>query len=165
MHELVTKEELIDEALARAVGPVDSFGGDAISAICNEAAEKVLGQAVIEALGSDRDRLALVAPWMWDLARGLHFQGRDGRPEMSTAELLSKLAPVLQDSQQTQRFAEAIDLSATLTLDRLLESVLGPGACSRPSEENEAAVPWLTPLKLGYRIHLALEFLRLTPSN
>jgi hypothetical protein len=84
---------------------------------------------------------------------------------MSTAELLSKLAPVLQDSQQTQRFAEAIDLSATLTLDRLLESVLGPGACSRPSEENEAAVPWLTPLKLGYRIHLALEFLRLTPSN
>ena len=165
MHELVTKEELIDDALAKAVGPVDSFVGDAIFAICHEAAENVLGRAVIEALGSDRGRLALVAPWIWDLARGLHFQGRDGRPEMSTSELLSLLAPVSHDSPQTQRCAEAIDLSATLTLDRLFESVLGPGACSRPSEENEAAVPWLTPLKLGYRIHLALEFLRLTPSN
>jgi hypothetical protein len=84
---------------------------------------------------------------------------------MPTAELLSVLASELQDPQQVQRFAETVDLSFALTFDRLLEAVLGPGACSRPPEENEAALPWLTPLKLGYRIHLALELLRLTRSG
>jgi len=165
MHELVSKEALVDQALAKAVGPVDSFVGDAIVGICNEAAEQVLGPAIVEALGNDQDRLALIAPWVWDLARGLHFQGRDGRPEMPTAELLSVLASELQDPQQVQRFAETVDLSIALTFYRLLEAVLGPGACSRPPEENEAALPWLTPLKLGYRIHLALELLRLTRSG
>ncbi len=165
MHELVPKEALVDEALAKAVGPVDSFVGDAIVGICNEAAEQVLGPAIVEALGNDRDRLALVAPWLWDLARGLHFQGRYGRPDMPTAELLSVLASDMRDPQQVQRFAETVDLSLALTLDRLLEAVLGPGACFRPPAENEASLPWLTPLKLGYRIHLALEVLRLTPST
>lgn len=50
-----------------------------------------------------------------------------------------------------------------LTLDRLLEPVLGPGACNAPVEVNHAALPWLTPLKLGYHVHLALELLRLAP--
>jgi hypothetical protein len=77
MHELVSKESRIDEALAKTVGPVDSFVGDAAVGICNEAAEQVLGPAVIEALGNDRDRRALVAARV-GLACGLHFQGRDG---------------------------------------------------------------------------------------
>ncbi len=162
MHDLLSKETLVDETLTKAIGPVDRFVGDAIVGICNEAVEHVLGSAVIEALGHDRDRLALVAPWVWDLARGLHFQGRDGRPEMPTAELLSLLAPRLHDPQQIQRFAETIDLTTALTLDRLLDAVLGPGACARPPEENEAALPWLTPLKLGYRIHITPALIGLT---
>jgi hypothetical protein len=165
MHELLPKETLVDKTLSEAIGPVDRSVGDAIVGICNEAVEHVLGSAVIEALGNDLDRFALVAPWVWDLARGLHFQGRAGRPEMPTAELLSLLAPGLHDPHQVERFAQTIDLATMLTLDRLLEAVLGPGACSRPPEDNDAALPWLTPLKLGYRIHITLEFLRLTPSG
>jgi hypothetical protein len=165
MHDLLPKEALVDKELTEAIGPVDRFVGDAIVGICNEAVEHVLGPAIIEALGNDLDRLALVAPWVWDLARGLHFQGRAGRPEMPTAELLSLLVPGVHDPQQIQRYAETIDLTTALTLDRLLEAVLGPGACSRPPRANEAALPWLTPLKLGYRVHIALEFLRLTPSS
>lgn len=69
------------------------------------------------------------------------------------------LAPWLEDPHQLQRFAEVIDLSTALTLDRLLEPVLGPGASARNPEENDAAVPWLTPLKLGYRVHLTLELI------
>ena len=162
MHDLLAKEALIDKALTDAIGPVDRFVADAIVSICNEAVEQVLGPAVIEALRNDHNRLALAAPWVWDLARGLHFQGRNGRANLPTAELLSVLGPQLQHSQ-LHRFAEAIDISIALTLDRLLESVLGPGTCSRNPEENEAAVPWLNPLKLGYRIHLVLELIRLTP--
>jgi len=50
---------------------------------------------------------------------------------------------------------------AVLTLDRVLEQVLGPGASARDPRANEAAAPWLTGLKLGSRIHLVLELLRL----
>jgi hypothetical protein len=163
MRHLLPKETLVDKVLTDAIGPVDRFVGDAIVGICNEAVEHVLGPAVIEALGNDVDRLALLAPWVWDLARGLHFQGRDGRPNLRTTELLSVLAPRLEDPHQLQRFAEVIDLSTALTLDRLLESVLGPGASARNPDENDADVPWLTPLKLGYRVHLTLELIRLTP--
>ena len=164
MHDLLAQEVLLDRALTEAIGPVDRFVADAIVSICNEAVEYVLGAAVVEVLGNDLDRLALAAPWVWDLARGLHFEGRDGRPDLPTAELLSVIGPQLQDPQ-LHHFAEAVDVATALTLDRLLESVLGPGACSRNPEENEAAVPWLIPLELGYRIHLVLELIRLTPHD
>jgi len=41
----------------------------------------------------------------------------------------------------------------------VLEHVLGP-----PSE-NQAQLPWIEALKLGYNLHLVLEFLRLLPSS
>ena len=160
-HDLLAKEVLLDSALTEAIGPVDRFVADAIVTICNEAVEHVLGAALVEALGNDLDRLALAAPWVWDLARGLQFQGRHGRRDLRTAELFSVLSPQLQ-GPQLQRFAEVIDLSTALTLDRLLEPVLGPGACARRPQENDAALPWLTPLKLGYRIHLVFELVHLT---
>src|ERR1017187_6323835 len=61
------------------------------------------------------------------------------------------------------RLAESVDLAAVLTLDRVLEQVLGPGASARDPRTNEAAAPWLAGLKLGSRIHLVQELLRLLP--
>ena len=82
MHDLLLKEILVGKTLTKAIGLADRFVSDAIVGICNEALDLVLGSAVIDALGKDLDLLALVAPWAQDLARGLHFRGRDGRPEL-----------------------------------------------------------------------------------
>jgi hypothetical protein len=48
-------------------------------------------------------------------------------------------------------------------MGRVLEQVLGPGAGARDPRANEAAAPWLAGLKLGSRIHLVQELLRLLP--
>lgn len=165
MTEFVSQEALLDEALTATLGPVDSSVGEAIVGICNDAVEQVLGPALAETLRSDPSRVALVVPWVWDLARGLQFQSLHNQSEWRTVELLAILDPRPQDREQLKRFAESIDVTTALTLDRLLDPVLGPGACTRPPEANDAAAPWLEPLRLGYRIHLALELLRLTASH
>jgi hypothetical protein len=48
-------------------------------------------------------------------------------------------------------------------LGGILEQVLGPGAGARDPGANEAAAPWPAGLKLGSRIHLVQELLRLLP--
>jgi hypothetical protein len=50
-----------------------------------------------------------------------------------------------------------------LNLGRVLEQVLGLGAGSRDPRDNEVAAPWLPGLKLGFRIYLVQEVLRLLP--
>jgi hypothetical protein len=163
MPELLVADGLIDKALTAALGPVDAATGAAIAGICNDALLEVLGPAIVSTLRADRRLLPLVAPWVWDLARGLHFQSKAGAAEPATADLLARLGRNQIIGRDTRRFAEAVDLAAVLTLDRLLEQVLGPGACMRDPRANEAGAPWLGGLKLGSRIHLVLELLRLLP--
>ena len=165
MAELLGAEELLDGTLDVALGPADGFTNDAIVGICNDALAKVLGPGLVDVLRADHHLLSLVAPWVWDLARGLQFQSRKGADPPRTAELVTCLSGRQLAEAQLRRFAETIDLATVLTLDRVIEQVLGPGACTRDPAENEAAAPWLAGLKLGYRIHLALELLRLTPSG
>ncbi len=165
MVELIGKDQLFDEALTRMLGPVDAFVADAIVEICNDALEGVLGPVLVAVLVDDRHRLPLVASWVWDLASGLHFQARNGPREPPTRELIAQLGDRHLGVEELRRFAETVDLATVLTLDRLLEQVLGPGACARVPKENEVALPWLAGLKLGYRIRLALELLRLSPSR
>ena len=161
MAELLGAGEVLDEALTAALGPVDHVTGDVIAGICNDALEDVLGPDLVSVLGADRHLLPLVAPWVWDLACGLQFQSHNGPAEPATAELLACLSRRELAVADTRRFAEAVDLAAVLTLDRVLEQVLGPEASARDPRANEAAAPWLTGLKLGSRIHLVLELLRL----
>jgi hypothetical protein len=163
MAELVGADGLLDEALTAALGPVDAATSDAIAGICNDALREVLGPALVSALRADRRLLPLVAPWVWDLARGLHFQSQNVAVEPATADLLARLGRHQLAGRDTRRLAEAVDLAAVLTLDRLLEQVLGPGACTRDPRVNEAGAPWLTGLKLGFRVYLVLELLRLLP--
>ena len=49
-------------------------------------------------------------------------------------------------------------------IGRVTENALGPGASARHPSAN-ATLPWLGGLKLGYRIGLTLELLRLSASG
>ena len=155
--------ELLDETLTAALGPAADITGDAIAAICNDALHYVLGPAIVSALRADRRLLPMVAPWVLDLARGLQFQSHQGIPEPPTASLLTHLGGPQITAADARRLAETVDLAAVLALGRVLDQVLGPGAGARDPRANEAAAPWLAGLKLGARIHLVLELLRLLP--
>jgi len=161
MAELLGAGEVLDDVLTAALGPVDGVTGEAIAGVCNDALEGVLGPDLVSALRADRQLLPLVAPWVWDLACGLQFQSQNGPAEPATAELIARLSRRELAGADARRFAEAVDLASVLTLGRVLEQVLGPGASARDPLVNEAAAPWLTGLKLGSRIHLVLELLRL----
>jgi len=161
--EPLTGAELLDSALAAVLGPVDDATAQAIAGICNDALRDVLGSVLAGHLLMDRRRLPLAAMWVWDLARGLQFQSREGAREPATAELLAVLGARQLTALDTGRLAEQIDIAAVLTLDRVVAQVLGPGATARDPRINEDAAPWLTGLKLGTRIHLVREMLRLLP--
>ena len=105
----------------------------------------------------------MTAPWARDLARGLQYQSRHDGPEPRTVSLLARLGGPGITAADAVRMAETVDLAAVLTLGRVLEQVLGPGAGARDPRANEAAAPWLGGLKLGSRIHLVQELLRLLP--
>ena len=152
---------LLDAALTAALGPVDALTAEAITGICDDAIGSVLGRTLAELVRDDPRLLAVVAPWARDLARGLQFQSQCGPGQPPTAELLTRLASRPLTGDQVRRFAETADLAAVLTSGRLLEQVLGPGACGRDPAANQAAAPWLAGLQLGYRIYLVLELLRL----
>ena len=161
MAELPWPAGLYDAALTAALGPVDALTAEAITGICDDAIGSVLGPALAGIVRDDPQLLPLVAPWARDLARGLQFQSQYGPGQPPTAELLTRLAGRPLTGDQVRRFAETADLAAVLTLDRLLEQVLGPGACGRDPAADQTAAPWLAGLQLGYRIHLVLELLRL----
>jgi hypothetical protein len=159
---LLGADELLDTALNEVLGLADAPARDAIAAICNDALAAVLGPAAAGLVRADHGLLARVAPWVWDLARGLQYQNRHGAAQPATTGLLAQLRGRPLPGGQARQFAETIDLAVVLTLDRVTDQVLGPGACARDPAENEAAAPWLAGLRLGYRIHLARELLRLS---
>jgi hypothetical protein len=159
--------ELLDETLDAVLGPADSATCDAIAGICNDALDAVLGPAAVGALLADRRLLPRVAPWVLDLARGLQYQSRYGGQEPRTVSLLARLGGPGTGitAAEAIRLAETVDLAAVLTLGLVLEQVLGPGAVTRDPRANEAAAPWLSGLKLGARIRLVQEMLRLLPPS
>lgn len=158
-------EELLDAALANVLGSTDADLSGAIVGICNDAVEEILGPAVVEALAADRRRVAVVAPWASDLARGLLVLAHRGPGELPSSELLALLSRGRLSASEVSRFAGVVDTAAVLTLDRVVEQVLGPGACAKGQEENEATAPWLAALRYGHRVHVAQELLRLMPAG
>lgn len=158
-------EELLDEALTDVLGPVDAELAGAIVGICNDAAGDIVGAAVVEALAADRRRVPFVAPWASDLARGLLVLAHRGPGELPSSELLALLSRGRLSASEVSRFAGVVDTAAVLTLDRVVEQVLGPGACAKGQEENEVVVPWLAALRYGHRVHIAQELLRLMPAG
>ena len=152
---------LLYTALTELLGPVDQQTSDAIIGICDDAIRAVLGPWLSAAVRADDRVLPRIAPWALDLARGLQFQNSNGPGDPPTTGLLTLLASRPLDQHEARRFADTVDLAVVLTLGRVTDQVLGPGASARDPAVNELAAPWLAALKLGYRIGLVLELLRL----
>lgn len=168
LAEGIGADVLLDDALLGVLGPVDPQIVGAIVGICNDALVTTLGPAIVDVIGADRRLVPLVAPWTADLVRGLLALASHGPGELRTTKLLCLYARHRLTEQERTRYGETIDLAATLTLltlDRVVEHVLGPGACARNPGDNEAAAPWLPALEYGHRVHITLEFLRLLPAR
>jgi hypothetical protein len=165
MVDLFEGPELLDPILTGAVGHVDASSVAAIAGICNDAVATVLGAAIVEDLASDGARLWLVVPWVKDLARGLQLRSVKGPIDVRTTSLLRLLGGDRVTEKDLQRAGSSIDVAVALQLGDVLEHVLGPDAARRLPSENEAQLPWIETLKLGYHVHLVLEFLRLLPSS
>lgn len=156
---------LLDPVLTRLLGPVDEHTAQAIAGICDDALTAVLGPPLASAARSDPALMTRVAPWVPDLARGLQFQDSGGAGDTPTTSLLTRLASRPLPGPQLRSFAETVDLAVVLTLGRLTGQVLGQGAIARDPAANELDAPWLPALKLGYRVGLALELLRLAQDD
>jgi hypothetical protein len=152
---------LLDPVLTRLLGSVDEHTARAITGICDDALTAVLGLPLASAARADPALMTRIAPWVPDLARGLQFQDSGGAGDTSTTVLLTRLASPPLPGPRLRSFAGTVDLAVVLTLGRLTEQVLGAGAAARDPAANELEAPWLPALKLGYRVGLALELLRL----
>ncbi len=161
MSEVLLAEELVDSKLVATLGPPQSDIVEAVVGVCTDALVTTLGPDILAVLATDRNLVPLVAPWVFDLARGLLVLQRCGPAELPSGDLLDLLSGHRLNKHDRARFAETIDLAATLTLDRVLEHVLGPGACASDPRANALAVPWLTALTYGHRVHIVMELLRL----
>ncbi len=153
---------LLDPVLTELLGPVDEETTAAITGVCDDALQAVLGHARAQATQADLALMTRIAPWVWDLARGLQFQARTGAGDPPTDGLLGLLASRPLTEPQVQQFAASVDVSVMLTLSHLTDQILGLGSAARNPAANDCAAPWLAALKLGYRVGLVLELLRLT---
>jgi hypothetical protein len=156
---------LLDPVLTGLLGPVNQQISGAITGICGDALHAVLGETLARALLADPVLLSRAAPWALDLARGLQYQDRAGPGDPPTAELLTRLTRTPPGQERALWLAETVDLAVVLTLGHLTDQVLGPGSGARHPVANQIAAPWLSALKLGYRIGLVLELLRMTASG
>ena len=153
----------LDPRLAELIGSPDHGARRAIGRVLDDVILHVLdiGSGPLRVVYLDRH-----APWARDLARGLHWLALGHSPEPSTAELLDKLAdrPLIGD--QRDRFAADIDLAYALTYHRHVDTVAGKDASATIAIARlRANRPWLETMLLGWRLHLAIEFLRLTRSD
>ncbi len=165
MSEVLTAQDLVDPILVATLGRPRPDTVDAVVGVCSDALATTVGPEILAALDSDRRLVALVAPWVFDLARGLLVLDRYGPGELPSSELIDLLSGHRLSEHDRARLAETVDLAATLTLDRVLEHVLGPGACAKDPFANVLVAPWLNALKYGHRVHNALELLRRLPAS
>lgn len=149
---------LLDPALGRP----DQQAAAAITGICGDALQTVLGPGLAQSALADPQLLNRIAPWARDLARGLQYRDSYGPGDPPTAVLVARLAGRSVGAGQALRFAETVDLAVLLTLGRVTDQVLGPGSGARNPDVNDLAAPWLAALQLGYRVGLVLEVLRLS---
>lgn len=153
----------LDPRLATLIGKPDHAERRAIEPVLEDVIRQVLD------VGSDPLRVVYLdrhAPWARDLARGLHWLALGLSPEPSTAEMLDILADRPLTDEQRRRFTDDIDVAYALTYHRHIDTVAGHGASATISVASlRANRPWLDTLLLGWRLHLAVELLRLTRSD
>lgn len=160
---MTTRPWWLDPRLAMLIGQPDHAARLAIEPVLGDVVRQVLD------LGSDPLRVVYLdrhAPWARDLARGLHWLALGHPPEPPTAHILDILADRRMIIEQRVRLASDIDVAYALTYHRHLNTVAGHGASATLSVSHlRANRPWLDTMLLGWRLHLAIELLRLTRSD
>lgn len=150
----------LDARLVACIGPVADDVARAIDAEVHEAVMQVVGH-LLEPSTPLPAVVPAVAPWAYDLGRGLHWHARRGTTPI-TAELISVLAPSVATTATTEVFARDVDITWALVHGRYTNQIFGPGAVRRPSSVLRDRCPWFDAAVTGHRIDLVLEFARLS---
>jgi hypothetical protein len=153
--------DLLDPILIAKIGIIDTNTLQELFSLCEEAAATVLGAETWSFLSRDELLLERTVPWIWDLARGVHFQHFLGTAVPLTRDLLSQLSSKPLDEALRFIIADRVDMAFILTEDRVAEYVQGRGAIRLNAVRRERSFPWYPRLQLGYRIRLTTEALRL----
>ena len=152
----------VDPALEARMGRLDPIVAAAIDAEVVEVVGSVLASRAPE-VATRSDLFDLVAPWAWDLARGLHWHAIRGRRDLSADEMLPTLARGHLSAHRVRQLAPALDTAWALSYHRLIEQVHGRGSTThRDITDLRVATPWLDAAIVGIRVHLAIELLRLS---
>jgi hypothetical protein len=153
--------DLLDGFLVERIGGVSDTTLESILSVCEDAATAVVGCEIGRAVLRDPPLTERMLGWIWDLARGLHYQSIYGSDMPSTRELIERLGPPYLDMDIRAIIADRVDWAFILIEDRLAEHVQGRNAIKLSGVERERTFPWYDRLKLGYRIRLTTEALRL----
>ena len=159
---MLKAEDLLDPILVAKIGMLDTQTAQELLNLCKEAANAVLGQEAWSFLSKNRSIIERAVPWIWDLARGVHFQSFYGPDMPQTGDLINQLSDKPLDDALCVLLADRIDLAFIFTEDRIAEYVQGRGAIKLDPASRERSFPWYPRLLLGYRIRLTTEVLRLT---
>jgi hypothetical protein len=156
-------EDLLDPILIAKIGMLDTETARELSNLCEEAANSVLGEEAWSFLSKSKWMIERAVPWIWDLARGVHFQSFYGPKMPQTDHLINQLSSKPLDSALRALLADRIDLAFIFTEDRIAEYIQGRDAITLDPASRERSFPWYPRLLLGYRIRLTTEVLRLMP--
>lgn len=145
----------IDTRLVDRIGAVSD---DAVVAIDAEV-DAALMQVVGHLLDSDiavSVVAPILAPWAFDLARGLHWHDRRGSAT-TTADLTSAIAPDIVPAAAADEIVREVDVAWRLVDRRYAAQIFGPDAARQPSTRLRTHCPWFDAAVLGFRIDLVLE--------
>lgn len=155
-------EELIDPRLTAYIGFPDPSTLHAIYDITTEAVADVIGAPVVEAISPTIPRvLFMLAPWAWDLSRGLHYNAYYSDANPSSMELLDSFSKTSIQTGLDREIANSIDMAVVLTMDQTVDHIHGLGATGRNPADLRDRTPWLDTCLLGTRLRVTLEMLRL----
>jgi len=158
---LLTREDLLDEELAAKIGDINTVTLESILRICEDAVAEVIGMPAGQLVLHDVRMAEKVVAWIWDLSRGVHYQSIYGPDMPMTQELVERLGPQSLDTAMRQTLSDRIDWTFILTEDRIAQCIGGRNSIRRPGATSEGEFPWYDRLKLGYRIRIVMEALRL----
>lgn len=161
----MTESHFLDPALVGRIGIVDPIIVSAIDAEVREVVADVVGRYIPE-IETRYELLALLAPWAWDLGRGLHWHAVRGKRDLRAEEMLEALSDRHIHEDRLEKLARTLDTAWALTYHRLIQQLHGAAATAEGDPDDvRRLTPWLDAAILGIRIHIALELLRLTGTS